>query len=69
MFLILVDKGVYEAGTGAKISEGFFSFFLIVTFLKRIESKGKTEGERGVLGEKISRDFCSEGSANDGEET
>ena len=48
---------------------GLFSFFLITTFSKRIESKGKTEGERGVLAEKISRDFCKEGSAKEGKET
>ena len=44
-------------------------FFGIVTFSNQMESKGKTEGERGVLTVKISRDFCSEGSAKEGEET
>ena len=45
-----------------------FFFFLIVTFSNRMESKGKTEGERGVFTIKISRDFCNEGSAKEGEE-
>ena len=34
----------------------------MVTFLKRIESKGKVEGEIGVLSEKIERAIRSEGS-------
>ena len=36
--------------------------FLMVTFLKRIESKGKVEGEIGVLSKKIERAIRSEGS-------
>ena len=36
----------------------------MVTFLKRIESKGKVEGEIGVLSEKIKRAIRSEGSWN-----
>ena len=36
--------------------------FLMVTFLKRIESKGKVEGEIGVLSENIESIVKSEGS-------
>ena len=45
--------------------EGFFSL-QIVTFLKRIESKGSVEGEIGDISEKIERDFKREGSMNAG---
>ena len=38
----------------------------MVTFSKRMESRGKTEGERGVLSEKICKEFCKAGSENDG---
>ena len=34
-----------------------------------MESRGRTEGERGVLSEKIFRVFCKEGSTKDGEVT
>ena len=34
----------------------------MVTFLKRIESKGKVEGEIGILSEKIKRAVRREGS-------
>ena len=44
-----------------------FFFHLIVTFSKRIESRGRTEGESGVLSEKILKYFCKEGSAEEGE--
>ena len=44
-----------------------FFFHLIVTFSKSIESRGRTEGERGVLSEKILNDFFKEGSAKEGE--
>ena len=44
-----------------------FFFRLIVTFSKRIESRGRTERERGVLSEKILKDFFKEGSAKEGE--
>ena len=38
----------------------------MVTFSKRMESRGKTEGERGVLSEKICKEFCKVGSEKDG---
>ena len=38
-----------------------------MTFSKQIESRGRTEGERGVLSEKIFKDFFKEGSAKEGE--
>ena len=44
-----------------------FFFRLIVTFSKRIESRGRTEGERGVLSENIFKYFCKEGSTKEGE--
>ena len=44
-----------------------FFFRLIVTFSNRIESRGRTDGERGVLSEKILKDFFKEGSAKEGE--
>ena len=40
--------------------------FLMVTFLKRIESKGNVEGEIGVLSKKIERAVRREGSWNAG---
>ena len=67
-----MDKGVYRAETRSTESSGglFILFFLlIVTFSNRIESRGRTEGERGVLSEKILRYFCKEGSTKDGEAT
>ena len=66
----LSDRGVKGAWTESEESRtGFdaFYFCLIVTFLKRIESSGSTEGERGVLSEKILKDFFKEGSAKEGE--
>ena len=65
-----MDKGVYGVGTRSTESRwSLFNFFflLIVTFSNRIESRGRTEGERGVLSEKILRDFCKEGSTKEGE--
>ena len=65
-----MDKGVYGAGKMSTESRwGLINFFflLIVTFSNRIESRGRTEGERGVLSEKILRDFCKEGSTKEGE--
>ena len=38
-----------------------------MTFSNLIESSGRTEGERGVLSEKMFRVFCKEGSLKDGE--
>ena len=38
----------------------------MVTFSKRMESRGKTEGERGVLLEKICNVLWSAGSEKDG---
>ena len=38
----------------------------IITFFKRIESKGNVEGETGVLSEKIARDFLKDGSVKAG---
>ena len=38
----------------------------MVTFSNRMDSRGKTEGERGVLSEKICKEFCKEGSEKDG---
>ena len=58
-----------EAGAKSKSSRGAFLFFLIVTFSNLMESRGRTKGERGVFAENISKYFCSEGSAKDGEET
>ena len=46
-----------------------FFFLLIVTFSKRMESRGRTEGDRGVLSEKMLKDFCKDGSKKDGEVT
>ena len=65
-------REVYTGGGRGKVSEeeieGFFDLLLIVTFWKRMESKGRTEGERGVLSEKISSEDCREGLAKDGVE-
>ena len=45
-------------------------FFLrIVTFWKRIDSRGRTKGEREVLSENISSETCREGLAQEGVET
>ena len=55
-----MDKGVYGAKTKSTESRwGLVDFFflLIVTFSNRIESRGRTEGDRGVLSEKILNDF------------
>ena len=43
-------------------SRGGFLDFLMVTSLNRIESKGKVEGDKGVLSEKIDRAVRREGS-------
>ena len=43
-------------------SRGGFFDFLMVTFLNRIESKGKVEGDKGVLSKKIERVVRREGS-------
>ena len=40
----------------------------IVTFSKKMESRGRVEGERGDLAEKMERDFMSTGSEKVGEE-
>ena len=45
---------------------GFFFFLLMVTFSKRIESSGKTEGVRGVLSEKMFKVLWSDGSEKEG---
>lgn len=47
----------------------FFFFLWMVTFSKRMESRGKTEGEMGVLSEKMSSDFCNDGSEKEGQST
>ena len=44
-------------------------FLLIVTFSKWMESRGRIEGDKGVLSEKISKDFCKARSAKEGDET
>ena len=67
--MIRVDIGVCGAGAedSGRVGLGFLFFLpLMVTFSKRMESRGKTEGERGVLSEKICRELCKEGSENDG---
>ena len=38
----------------------------MVTLSKRIESRGKTEGEMGVLSENMFNDFCKDGSEKEG---
>ena len=38
-------------------------------FSNRMESRGRTEGERGVLSKKMLNDLCREGSENQGEVT
>ena len=47
-------------------SKGGFLDILMVTVLKQIESKGKVEGEIGVLSENIERAVRREGSWNAG---
>ena len=67
--MIRVDIGVCGAGAedSGRVAFGFLFFFpLMVTFSKRMESRGKTEGERGVLSEKICKEFCKVGSEKDG---
>ena len=50
--------------------EGFLDFFLlIVTFSNLIESRGRIEGDRGFLSEKMFKDFCKDGSEKEGEVT
>ena len=50
--------------------EGFFDFFfLIVTFSNLMDSRGRTDGERGDLSEKMFRVFFKEGSEKEGEMT
>ena len=39
----------------------------IVTFFKRIESRGRVDGERGDLSVKMDRDFIRVGLEKDGE--
>ena len=46
--------------------EDFF-FRLIVTFSNLMESRGRIDGERGVLSVNILKDFFKEGSAKEGE--
>ena len=56
----------------SNVSEGGlvdFFFLLIVTFSNRMESRGRTKGESGVLSEKNFKVFCKEGSVKDGEVT
>ena len=60
-FLSLVERGVYTPVTPEAFKGGFLDF-LMVTFLKRIESKGKVEAKIGVLLENIERAVRSEGS-------
>ena len=54
-------------------SEGNFFFFffplLIVTFSNRMDSRGRTDGDKGVLRKKMLKDFCNPRSAKDGELT
>ena len=64
-----MDNGVNGVEAESNVTKGAFFFFLIVTFSNLMELRGKTEGESGVLAENISKDFCSEGSAKDGEDT
>ena len=71
-FLSLEDRGVYWMVDGEKSEDkggNFLFFFRIVTFSKCMESKGRTDGERGVLAEKISKETCKDGSAKEGEVT
>ena len=56
------DKSKEKWGT-------FLCFFRIVTFSKRMDSRRRTDGERGVLVEKMFRETCKEGSAKEGEVT
>ena len=56
---------MYGAGAKFEFERGAFFF----TFSNRMEFRGKTDGERGVFTENISKDFCREGSAKDEEET
>ena len=60
-FLSLVERGVYTLEIPGS-SRGGFLDFLMATFLKRIGSRGKVEGEIGVLSQKIERAIRSEGS-------
>ena len=54
-------------GRDPQHQEEIFFFHLIVTFSNRMESRGRTEGESGVVSEKIIRDFCREGLVKDRE--
>ena len=60
-FLSLVERGVYTPEIPGS-SKGGFLDFLMVTFLKQIESKGKVEAKIEVLSENIERAVRSEGS-------
>ena len=60
-FLSLVERGVYTPEV-PRSSKGGFLDFLMVTFLKQIESRGKLEGEIGFLSENIKRVVRSEAS-------
>ena len=64
-FLSLVERGVYTPEIPGS-SKGGFLDFLMVTFLKRIKSRGKVEGEKGFLSENIERVVRSEGSSKAG---
>ena len=59
-----------EGGEKSEDKGGAFLFFFrIVTFSKRIESSGRTEGESVFLSDKMSSETCREGSAKEGEVT
>ena len=68
-FFILTKSGVKGRVSYPTIGleAGFFLAFLIVTFSNLIESKGRVDGERGDLADKIERDFISAGSEKAGE--
>ena len=60
---ILTNSGVKGRGLvpSRGSEEGFFLVFLMVTFLKCMESNGRVDGDIGYLGEKINRDFIRVG--------
>ena len=60
-FFILAERGVYSPILPESLEGGFFDL-QIVTFLKRMESNGRVEGETSDLSENIDRDFSREGS-------
>ena len=64
-FFSLRETEVYIPRESESIEEGFLAFRM-VTFLKRMESRGRVEGEIGDLSEKIDKEFKREGSRKAG---